>query len=747
MSLRMRWIPGIGWLGGFLWRGRGGMARVRCPSVLLLVGLCPGPVESAAADPPEAPAGAKADAPKQAPGPRTWLDRIVVTATRSELAQFAAPYATGVVDLHGFGGRQLHRTVPESLRDVPGVMVQKTGHAQGSPYIRGFTGFRTLLMVDGIRVNNSVFRDGPNQYWNTVDPYAIERLEIVKGPSSVLYGSDAIGGAVNAITRSYRPTAAGFSSIRQVFVRASTAERSIVTRGEVGAGWLGKFTTLIGGTWQDYGDVDGGRFVGPQDRTGYSQCTGDVKMVYYLNPDATVTVAHYNLYQDDAWRSHKTVRGISWEGTTVGGELRRVLDQAHQLTYVRYHHKNIGAFVDEVVLTLSHQHQFEQRERIRSDHRRDKQGFDLHTYHFGAQFETPSAIGGWTYGFEWYHDNVNSFAHKWNADGSFNSSGIQGPVGDDASYDLLGTYVQNRLPLADRLSLTLGGRHTYARARAGAVKDPDTGGQISIEDHWCSLVGSARLSWFPDEAERINVFGGVSQGFRAPNLSDLTRLDSARTDEIETPSPGLDPEQFLTCEVGVKANYEKVAAQASFFHTDINDMIVRTPTGDIVDGDREVTKQNAGDGSVYGVELTGRYRFAPQWTAFGGFTWMYGEVTTFPTSEADKRSEPIDRLMPPTGRLGVRWDHPGKKLWVEAACTSAGRADKLSTRDESDTQRIPPDGTPGYVVFDVRGGWKITDDVHVWAGLENLTNRDYRIHGSGLNEPGINFKLGLRWRF
>jgi len=84
---------------------------------------------------------------------------------------------------------------------VPGVMVQKTGHGQGSPYIRGFTGFRTLLMIDGIRLNNAVFRDGPNQYWNTVDPFSIERLEVVKGPSSVLYGSDAIGGTVNVITR------------------------------------------------------------------------------------------------------------------------------------------------------------------------------------------------------------------------------------------------------------------------------------------------------------------------------------------------------------------------------------------------------------------------------------------------------------------------------------------------------------------------------------------------------------------
>ena len=80
-------------------------------------------------------------------------------------------------------------------------------YGQGSPYIRGFTGYLNVMMVDGIRLNNSVFRTGPNQYWATIDPLSLSRLEVVKGPGSVLYGTDAIGGAVNAITKS--PTTYG----------------------------------------------------------------------------------------------------------------------------------------------------------------------------------------------------------------------------------------------------------------------------------------------------------------------------------------------------------------------------------------------------------------------------------------------------------------------------------------------------------------------------------------------------------
>ena len=121
------------------------------------------------------------------------LDEIVVTASRRPVEAFSEPYLINARDAENLTEVRQVRTIPDAMREIPGVMVQKTGHGQGSPYIRGFTGLRTLFLIDGIRLNNSTFRDGPNQYWNTVDAFAVQRLELVKGPSSVLYGSDAIG--------------------------------------------------------------------------------------------------------------------------------------------------------------------------------------------------------------------------------------------------------------------------------------------------------------------------------------------------------------------------------------------------------------------------------------------------------------------------------------------------------------------------------------------------------------------------
>jgi hemoglobin/transferrin/lactoferrin receptor protein len=679
--------------------------------------------------------------------PRSTMSDMVVTATRSEVERFKAPYVVDVVELNDFENNELFRTPTLALESIPNIMIQKTGYGQASPYIRGFTGFRTLLLFDGVRINNSVFRDGPNQYWNTLDEMSINRLEAVKGPVSALYGSDAIGGTVNALTSDVDLNLAPGEYSGRIYLRGATAEASLTERAEISTALSNKLFLNGGLTYADYGDLDGGGGIGRQENTGYESLAGDFKLVYTPDSDSKITLAHFNFMQDDAWRTHKTIYGIEWDDTTVGSELARILDQQHSLTYLKFAQDNLGGIVDSANITLSYQTTEEDRRRIRDDGRRDDQGFDLGTVGLDLQLESESEIGTWTYGLDWYYDSVDSYRDNYNADGTYSDSSIQGPVGDNATYDLVGVFIQDRISLSGDFDLTIGGRYTYAEADAETVEDPDTGNVIAIDGDWDDLVGNIRLNWYPDMERHWNVFTGVSQGFRAPNLSDLTRLDTARSGEIETPSPNVDPEFFVSYEIGVKAEYETIEFEAAYFYTDIKDMIIRTPTGDIVDGDLEVTKQNGGDGYVHGVELAADWNFHPQWTLFGNFAWLYGEVETYPTSDPVMETEPISRLAPPTGLIGLRWESQDGEVWAEAVCTIAGSADKLSTQDKGDTQRIPPGGTPGYQVIDLRGGWQATDQLQVWASLENLTNEAYRIHGSGVNEPGINFILACEYTF
>ncbi len=488
--------------------------------------------------------------------------------------------------------------------------------------------------------------------------------------------------------------------------------------------------------------------VGEQARTGYDEWAVDSKLVYWFNPDLRLTLAYQQVQQDDVWRSHRTIFGEPWEGTTIGNEQRRSLDQERQLAYLKLEADEPVSFIDAASLTLSWQRHKETRDRIRrrGDDRRDLQGFDLDALGASIQFESESPIGALTYGASFYRDDVDSFRHRFNADGSFDRSDIQGPVGDDATYDLFGVFLQDKITLGEDVDLWLGGRYTHASADADRVRDPITGGVTSVSDSWNDASFSLRGLWRPLGEESFQIFGGVSQGFRAPNLSDLSRLDSARSNEIETAALGLDPEEFVSFEIGSRINTGDFEAGLSYFYTDIEDMIVRTPTGRMIDDEIEVTKKNAGDGYIHGIEFDALWQFHPQWSLFGNFTWMDGEVDTFPTSEARKEREPISRLMPPTGLIGLRYE-PNERVWLELSGQFAAKQDDLSSRDQGDTQRIPPGGTPSYALVHLRGGWQINDNLTVNVALENLTDEDYRVHGSGQNEPGFNGVVSLDARF
>ncbi len=669
---------------------------------------------------------------------------VVVTATRTAKDPHDTPGAVQIVTTEDLRERQMARTVPEALKASTGVMVQKTAHGHGSPYIRGFTSFRNLFLIDGIRLNNAVFRPGPNQYWNTVDPLGLERLEIVSGPGSVLYGSDAVGGTVNAITRSPTGYGEGVKPGGRLFYRGSTAEASNQGRAEVQITVDERFGALLGASLKDFGDLNPGEYDGRLPRTGYDEWDGDLKLEFFATPEHKFTFALQNVDQDDVWRTHKTVKGANWHGTDHGDERQRVLDQDRHLGYLRYEGEKLGRFVDAVRVTLSLQEQEEIRRRIKNDGRRDEQGFDVDTFGAQLQLESPSPIGRWTYGGEFYRDHVDSFKRGWNADGSFRGESIQGPVADDSTYDLVGLFVQDDISLGERVNLILGGRYNYVEADVNEAEDPVTGNAVRYEQDWDSVIGSARILWHVDAEKHWNLWAGVSQAFRAPNLSDLSRLDSARSNEFETGSTNLEPEEYVSYEFGLKTRYDHVTATASYFYNDIDGMILRTPTGRTnADGEVIVTKTNAGDGYVHGVELGARWRFHPQLTLFGSGTLLYGEVENFPDATTRKAEEPLSRLMPPTAQLGLRWDHPTRHLWVEGLCDMADDADHLNTRDKADTNRIPPGGTPGYAVFTIRGGWQVHERVTFTAALENLFDEDYRIHGSGLNEPGRNLVVGL----
>ncbi len=669
----------------------------------------------------------------------TSPDEIVVTATRREEKSENVPAALTVISAKTLEERAT-RSLPEAMALVPSVMVQKTAYGQGSPYIRGFTGFHTLILIDGIRLNNSVFRSGPNQYFNTIDPLSVSRLEVVRGPFSVLYGSDAVGGVVNVIPERRRSFEPGNHWGGSYLVRWSDAEMSFVERIEVDGNSGTGFGFYGGFSYKNFGDLKAGSGTGRQPETGYDEWDGDMRMEFLLRDDVWLTVAWQHVDQDEVPRTHRTIHARPWHGTTMGNELRRDLDQNRDLVYGRLSIDRFLRFFDRATFTLSSHRQAQERDRLRTGARRDLTGFEVHTLGASFQLERETGAGVWTVGTEYYRDDVDSWRKNY-LNGVYLGEDIQGPVGDRAEYGLLDFYVQNEKSFG-ALDVITGIRYTRASARADKVEDPLVPGSvISVSDRSGSAVGSIRALYHAGSG--WNLFGGVSQGFRAPNLSDLTALDA--TSAVETPSPGLDPEYYLTCEAGVRKKAGPLEGEVALWRTEIDDMIVQSPTGVMIGGTPEVRKDNVGDGFIHGVEAGLSLSLLEAWTLMGSASWMNGRVDQFGTG--GKVDKPVSRMLPFSGRVGVRYEPPRSGYWVMAESFMSADQDRLALRDRTDAQRIPPGGTPGWTVFNLRGGWRVTPSITFVAALENVLNKDYRVHGSGQNEPGRSFILSFRCRF
>ncbi|MDZ4404550.1 TonB-dependent receptor [Prosthecobacter sp.] len=670
---------------------------------------------------------------KTAPSKTKKIPEIVITATRTASPASKVPAVVKTLDKKQMEER-LVRTFPEALRETPGITIQKTSNGQGSPFIRGFTGFRNLLLIDGTRFNNSTFREGPNQYWNTIDQFALDHIEVLPSQGGTLYGSDAIGGTVNAFTKGsgFLSEAEGsFFTHGQADYRYASAERSHVEHLEASIGQGQQWGLHLGGTLSQFNDVRTRQ--GIQRHTGYDQWAFDVRLDVALDDQWQFTIVHQQARQNDVWRTHDTTSGVSFAGTTIGTNRLRLFDQERSLSYLRLAGHDLHGMIDAASLTLSLQTAGEDQYRITGPGVVSYNDVDVTTLGVDLQLESASPIGKLVYGIDYYHDWIES-------DGANN---FAGPVADDSSYDLLGIFIQDEINVCDRVHLFLGGRFTHVRADLGKFRNPVTLTQSNYSDEWANFSASARFLIDLDEHDRFQLFGGVSQSFRAPNLSDLSRDDFSATGIIEVPSTGLNPETYLTYELGLKAQTEAVTTSFSYFFTQIEDMIVRRATG--VPG--QVSKTNGGDGYMQGVEFATRWQINPHWSVFGQIAWVEGEADQFIGTTQQTRREPLGKIAPLVGFGGVRWQTKDRRFWTELVCLSYGEAARLSTLDQADTSRIPPNGTPSFWLLSLRGGCKVNDHLILTASLENLLNQTYRYHGSGSNEPGFGVNLGATVMF
>lgn len=632
---------------------------------------------------------------------------------RSRTSLFETPAAASIVSRQDLVESQA-TDMFGALQHEVGVLMQSTAAGQASPFVRGVTGQQVLILVDGIRLNNSIFRFGPNQYLGTIDPGMVDHIEVLRGQGSVLWGSDAIGGAINVETIS--PGAPYRNQLQQSF---NTANSASYTRGTFQSA-AGNAQIIAGGSYYNVRDLDTAFAFGRQPGTNYDQHAGDIKLNYQLDADSMLTVALQHVEQEGLPRSDRFpgYPGDLDLNNTPGGA--RFFDpQQRDLVYLRYQALSPTPLIDALTLTASYHRQREIQTRGIPNVRAQETDVDT----VGVNLVAAKQLGCWTsctFGVDWYHDDVDS-----------NFSGTaSGPiVPDDAFYERLGGFANFNVQLTDRLSSTAGVR--YELIDLAATPQINNQDQF-IASQYDDVISQVGLVY--ELANDVLLVGSISEGFRAPNLDELTANNpNVLQQGRDLPSLGLVPETSVSYEVGIKTDGQRLRTQTFVYWLDLENNIVPISAGP------DQFQRGNQDSIVQGAEFDGEYWLRRGWSLFGNVTYTYGrnEVT----------GGALSRIPPTQGIIGLRWRDPCATRYASVYAWLVRDQDRLDPVRDFGDERIPDGGTPGFHTLHARFGQHFGDanQYRLSLNLDNITDQPYLVHGSGVFGTGFSAKIGLTW--
>jgi hemoglobin/transferrin/lactoferrin receptor protein len=648
----------------------------------------------------------------------TELSEFVITAQRTATNRFSTPEAISVLSANKIQQVQ-SRTSPEALANMPGVFVQKTNHGGGSPFLRGLTGNQTLQLMDGIRLNNATFRYGPNQYFNTIDPLSIERVEVLRGSGSVQYGSDALGGTIQVFTKN--PEFSNQNTWQErVLGRIMTQGMEQTGRGELG--FSNKKTALLGGlTYRNFGDLVGGDTTGKQSPSGYKELNFDIKSRFLLSKNSILTLAHQNVTQSNVPVFHK----IQLENFN----LNEFDPQTRQLTYARLDFETDNPFFKKIYLITSLQNTEEGRNsrkngstvlRVENDKVRS----------LGLSFNVLSQILKNTEGGYFANSGVEIY------DDFVKSSRVDIDEKTTISKTLRGLYPNNsKMTNFSAFSIHHFGVKKWQFTMGGRLN----GFNIQVSDE---VVGKSTLkpsafvwnaSILRGVTDNLNVFITANSAFRAPNIDDLGTLGIVDF-RYETPNFNLNPEKSYNTQLGFKYKNKRLQGETYFYRNELRNIIARVKVDtQKVQGYPLYQKENVEKGCIQGLETAWQWEILRGLKLETSMTYTYGRNLT--------KNEPMRRIPPLNGRFAINY---AKNKWFSTfEIMGASQQNRLAQGDKDDN-RIPKGGTPAWTIFNIYGGYSFKN-LSLNIAFQNLLNEDYRTHGSGVNGVGRSVSFNVNW--
>lgn len=686
--------------------------------------------------------GAEAEATEEDPkteekdGKRVFKDRVVVTASRQEQASSQTPAAISVIDAEQIADRQPEK-MADLFKELPGVDVQGEGPFRGLPVIRGMSSNRVLILVDGQRLNNareSTIFAGIQP--GLVDLSEVERIEVMRGPASVLYGSDAMGGVINIITKKPDLDAQTFEMHHNLnYAYGSAADSSTVhadIRGN-GAGW--GFNLSVG--WETASDYKAPKKAA--DSPYYSE---------YVLPDGTVP--NSGMEQASVQGGFRILTGESGVFKT-NFEVVRTDDVGFpgfdpetsgvDINFPRFDRDKIGVGWDSGPawgfsnISVSGYYQSVIKEsKMFIDpspyffiHTFTKSNID--TFGFNTLGTMDLANHHLTMGLDFYRDDLQDEAQNDYPWASNNNVAVP------KSYqEGLGIYLQDEWQATEKLRILGGVRGD--RFVFKSKDDPNYVGEpFDVTDSDLSGNIGAMYALSPN----VELTGLIGRGFRTPNIQER-----AFTGSVSEPgfwvvqNPDLTSESSLNYELGFKVRYDRYYGGVNIFYNDIQDFITFVELGpDLITGLELIQYDNIEDATVKGVEIELETLMAERWTLITNFSYTEGDN--------DNTGEPLDFIPPWKAVLGLRYTAP--RWWFEANGRFVGEQTRVPSPENiaGPEDEVPPIGD--FITADIRAGYNFEGGLSLRATLGNIFNELYSEPYNLRPEPGRYLRASIGYSF
>lgn len=710
---------------------------------------------------------------------RTFQSKaVVVSASRwAERASTVSRQIT-VVQQHDVRERN-PGTAADMLEGTGEVYMQRSQSGGGSPRIRGFAANNVLMVVDGVRLNNLIYRTGNLQNLIQVDANSLDAAEVLFGPGSVQYGSDALGGVM--VFRTKEPLLTGskgeFRAGGEGFVRYASAaqERTIHAEADLSWGSVGSHTSL---TLSRFGDLrSGGTFPDAQPTFGrrdwYVDRIGgrDTQLV---NSDPHIQRSsgydQMNLLQKLRWQmNERWTLGLTAMFTTSGDiprydrlfELRTANGVANprqsewyygpqflSLNALTLTGNHIAPFMDDLSVTVSQQWYEESRHTrtFRSDVRKD-QIEKVSVTNLNADARVRLQEGEHDrdlyYGLEVSLQGATSTATDVNIVGGSESRGVTRYPDGGSTYNSYAAYVQTRWEFSEELIASAGVRATLVSLESrltdsSVFKLPYS----TISSDPSAITGSVGLTWVP--SSWLTLRGNLSSGFRAPNVDDVGKVFESKTGSLVVPNPNLGPMRVTTLEGGFAISpIDGWTFSATAFHSSLDGVMQIRPTQ--YDGKDSIlyngvlsqvtSLQNVGTGYLDGVALT-----------------LNGTVKTFAvlatasvTTGRDNTNAVLMHITPAFGMIRLTWEPVASlRVSADARWSAAWTPSMIPPVEATLNVNYPQGGLPAWTVAGVRASYDVSRMFTLQAGLENIFDLQYRPAGSGISAPGRNFVTTMR---